>query len=206
MSSPARGLAALFVLMALALAACGGGTPKLAKLAPTDVILAFGDSLTYGTGATEAESYPAILTDLIGRRVVRSGVPGEVTAQGLVRLAGALDEHRPRLVILCLGGNDLLRKVPEGQIRSNLRDMLRTIKGRGIGVVLMGVPKPALLASAPDFYEELAREFGAPYDGSIVRNVLLTPDEKADPIHPNAKGYRRIAETLARLLRSAGAV
>lgn len=197
-------VATLFVFALLA--ACGDKVPRVARLAPADVVLAFGDSLTYGTGASEHESYPAALSQLIGRKVVREGVPGEVTAQGLARLAGALDEHRPRLVIVCLGGNDMLRKVNESEIRENLREIMKTIRGRGIDVVLMGVPRPALLTGAPEFYGEVAREFKAPYEGKIVKDVLLTPGEKSDPIHPNAKGYRRIAEALAALLRSAGAV
>jgi len=68
------------------------------------------------------------------------------------------------------------------------------------------VPRPALLTSAPKFYEEIAREFGIPYEGAVVASVLYKPDLKSDFIHPNAQGYRRIAEALAELLRKAGAV
>jgi lysophospholipase L1-like esterase len=189
-----------------ALASCGEKVPRLAPLGPNDVIVAFGDSLTYGTGASEAESYPAVLAQLIKRDVVRAGVPGDTTAGGLARLAGVLEEHRPALVIVCLGGNDMLRKADEAQTRRNLRGILSAIKGRGIAVVLVGVPRPALITSAPAFYEELAREFGIPYEGKIVTSVLYQSELKSDPIHPNAQGYRRIAEALADLLRKAGAV
>jgi lysophospholipase L1-like esterase len=189
-----------------ALASCGEKVPRLAPLGPNDVIVAFGDSLTYGTGASEAESYPAVLAQLIKRDVVRAGVPGDTTAGGLARLAGVLEEHRPALVIVCLGGNDMLRKADEAQTRRNLRGILSAIKGRGIAVVLVGVPRPALITSAPAFYEELAREFGIPYEGKIVTSVLYKSELKSDPIHPNAQGYRRIAEALADLLRKAGAV
>ena len=171
-----------------------------------DVIVAFGDSLTYGTGATETESYPAILAQLINRSVIRAGVPGEMTAGGLARLAGVIDEHRPALVILCLGGNDMLRRVDDAQIRGNLREIIRALKTRGISVVLVGVPKPALITSAPAFYGELASEFGIPYEGKIVTSVLYKSELKADPIHPNAQGYRMMAEAIAQLLKKAGAV
>ncbi len=133
-------------------------------------------------------------------------MPGEVTAQGLERLPQVLDEHKPKLVIVCLGGNDMLRQLGEAQTVSNLRAILRTIRASGAQAVLVGVPKPALFASAPKFYAELAQEFGIPYESAIVASVLYRPELRVDPIHPNAQGYRKIAEALAELLRKAGAV
>jgi acyl-CoA thioesterase I len=189
-----------------AIAACGEKAPKLSKLASSDVIVAFGDSLTYGTGAQESESYPEVLGKLIGRTVVRAGVPGEVTAQGLSRLQAVIAEHSPRLMIICLGGNDMLRKVGESEIQQNLRAILKTLKERKIAVVLIGVPRPALITSAPEFYAELAREFGVPYEGKIVTSVLYSAELKSDPIHPNALGYRKMAEAIAELLKRTGAL
>lgn len=196
----------LALLLAICLAGCGGKTPRLDKLGTTDVIVAFGDSLTYGTGAKAEESYPAVLEQLIGRTVVRAGVPGEVTAGGLSRLPGVLDEHRPRLVIVCLGGNDMLRKGSPADIEANLREILKIIKVRGADAVLVGVPAPGLITSAPKFYEKLAQEFGIPYESKIVTSVLYRPELKSDYIHPNAAGYRQMAEALAGLLRDAGAL
>ncbi len=196
----------LAVLVATALAGCGEKMPQLPALGPNDVVVAFGDSLTYGTGAGENESYPAVLAQLIGRNVVRSGVPGEVTAQGLGRLPEVIEEYQPKLVIVTLGGNDMLRKVSAAEIKSNLRQIIRTLKDRGIAVVLVGVPQPALITSAPEFYRELAKEFDVPYEGRVVTDVLYQRELKSDPIHPNAQGYRRIAEALAALLKRAGAI
>lgn len=180
--------------------------PRVPAVGPNEVIVAFGDSLTYGTGAAESESYPAVLGALIGRRVVRAGVPGEVTAQGLTRLPQVIEEHRPALMIVCLGGNDMLRRVDETQVKKNLGEIIRTIRARGIAVVLVGVPKPSLITSAPAFYDELAKEFDIPYEGKVVTEVMYQLELKADPIHPNAKGYRRMAEAIAALLKKAGAI
>lgn len=196
---------ALLLLCGL-LAACGERVPPLNALGSADTVLAFGDSLTYGTGAKPEESYPAVLERLIGRPVVRAGVPGEKTEGGLQRLGPVLDEHLPKLVIVCLGGNDMLRKVDKAVTENNLRAILREIRSRGIDAELIGVPQPALVTSAPAFYEKLAKEFSIPYEAGIVTSVLYKPELKSDPIHPNAEGYRRIAEAVAVLLRKAGAV
>jgi len=194
------------VLLTLTLPACGDKASRVSKLGAGDVIVAFGDSLTFGTGAQESESYPVVLGQMVGRNVVRAGVPGEVTAQGLARLSAVIDEHNPRLVIVCLGGNDMLRQVGDAEIRGNLRAIIKSLKDRKIGVVLVGVPRPALITSAPGCYAELARELEVPYEGKIVTSVLSSAELKSDPIHPNAKGYRKIAEAIAQLLRSAGAI
>jgi len=196
----------LAAMMVLSLAACGDKVPKIAKLASTDVVLAFGDSLTYGTGAKAEDSYPVVLGQLIGRTVVRAGVPGEQTAGGLERLPELLDEHKPRLVIVCLGGNDMLRKGAPANIEANLRKILQEIKSRGLDAMLIGVPAPALIASPPEFYGKLAREFAIPYEGDIITSVLYKSELKSDSIHPNAAGYRKVAEAVAKLMRDAGAL
>ena len=194
------------ILLVALLAACGAGSPKLARLAPDAVILAFGDSLTFGTGAAPHESYPARLEALLGRKVVPAGVPGETSAEGLARLPAVLEEAEPRLVILCHGGNDLLRKLDEVQAAGNLRAMVRLARARGAQVVLIGVPKPGLLPSPANFYGEIAGESALPYEDSALRKILTDNTLKSDLVHPNALGYARLAEAVAALLRKAGAV
>jgi lysophospholipase L1-like esterase len=201
-----RILLTLLLIAAAVLAGCGKKVPSVSPVGPNDVIVAFGDSLTYGTGASAAESYPAVLAQLVGRTVVRAGVPGEVTGGGLARLTAVIEEHRPALMIVCLGGNDMLGKVDEATIKANLREIIKTIKTAGISVVLIGVPKPALITNAAGFYAEIAKEFDIPYEGKVVTDVLYQRELKSDPIHPNARGYRKMAEAIAELLKKAGAV
>jgi lysophospholipase L1-like esterase len=194
-------------LLALALlAACSGGQPKLARLAPDAVVLAFGDSLTFGQGANPGEGYPARLEALIGRRVVSSGIVGETSAEGLARLPAALDDAKPQLVILCEGGNDFLRKLGEAQAADNLRAMVRLAKSRGAQVVLIAVPKPGLLPSPADFYAAVAKEFGVPHEEGALRKILTDNALKSDLVHPNAAGYAKLAEAIAALLKQTGAV
>jgi len=195
----------LAVIALVAVAACSE-RPRLERLPADAVVLAFGDSLTFGTGAADDESYPVQLEKLIQRRVVRAGVPGEVTSQALERLPAALDEHAPRLLLLCIGGNDFLRRLGNPQAERNVREMVKLARSRGVGVLLVGTPEPGFTVSPPAFYAGIAKEFRVPYEPSIIGEVLKDRALKADPIHPNARGYRLIAERLAEQLKQSGAI
>ncbi len=201
-----RALAWLCLLWVLLLAGCGVTQPALPHLGPDDVVLAFGDSLTYGTRVDAAHSYPAQLGQLIGHKVVAAGVPGEVTAQGVTRLPGVLDTVQPKLLLLCLGGNDLLHKLDAVTIAANLRTMVYEAHQRGIAVVLIGVPEPKLFGGVPKYYADIAAKADIPYEGKVLKTVLFDNAKKSDPIHPNAAGYRMIADALAKLLHQTGAV
>lgn len=181
-------------------------TPQIAKLPSDGVVLAFGDSITFGTGAATAESYPSVLEKLIGRRVVNAGVPGEVTAEGRVRLVSVLDEYNPALMILCLGGNDFLRHQDKNKTAENLKAMISLARSRGISVVLISVPKLRLWLRVPKFYGELANEFAIPLEGKALKQILSKRSLKSDAIHPNAAGYTILAESVAQLLRNSGAL
>lgn len=193
-------LALLFVF-----AACSK-TAQLTKLPKDAVILAFGDSLTYGTGATPETNYPAELEKLIGHKVVAAGIPGEITQEGLERLPDVIEEEKPTLIILCHGGNDLLRKTGEDKAEANLRAMIALAKEKGIQVVMIAVPKLGLSLAPAPYYEKIATELKLPIEAKILRSVLSSPSLKSDTVHPNAAGYRKIAEAMAELLKSAKAI
>lgn len=194
------------LLLAFALAGCGGSSPKLSGLSADATVLAFGDSLTFGTGAQPEASYPAVLEKLVGHKVWSAGVPGEVSAAGLARLPSALDYYQPRLLILCHGGNDFLRKLGDAQAAENLRAMIRLAKARGMDVALIAVPKPGLFPSPPDFYAEIAKEFGLPLEDAALKAILRDNELKSDVAHPNARGYAKLAEAIAALLHKSGAL
>jgi acyl-CoA thioesterase-1 len=196
---------ALFLAAALLLAACGPKV-KLDKLPPDAVVLAFGDSLTFGTGAATSESYPAVLERAIGRKVVNAGVPGETSGEGLARLPEVLDEVKPRLLILCHGGNDFLRRLEDAKAAQNVRAMIALARARGIPVVLVATPKPGLPPSVPAFYGEIATELALPYEDAIIRSVLFDNALKSDMVHPNKQGYEKVAEAVRKVLDKAGAL
>lgn len=184
------------------LVGCESG-PQIKPFGPETVVLAFGDSLTHGTGAPDGQSYPDILAGQIGRPVINVGVPGEVSAAGLKRLPDVLDEHNPGLVILCHGGNDFLRRLDEGTTARNLRAMITLIRSGGADVVLIGVPKLGFGLKVPIFYEEIAKEQKVPFEGGILVDLLGDNDMKSDAIHPNATGYRLMAEAVQDVINKA---
>ncbi|MBF0437287.1 MAG: arylesterase [Magnetococcales bacterium] len=195
------------MFLALVLAAGCNSSTKLSPLPEDAVILAFGDSLTYGTGThSREESYPAVLSTLIGRKVINAGVPGEETSEGLQRLVSELDAHRPALMILCHGGNDILRKRDRKTTVENLQAIIRMARERNVEVVLVGVPAFGLFLSTATFYGEVAEAFNLPFEGEILSNIIANSTLKSDMIHPNAEGYRRFAKAIAELLQREGAV
>ena len=195
----------LVILLTLSLYGCGD-TQKLSKLSPDAVILAFGDSLTHGNGARESESYPAILAQLTGRKVINAGISGEESAQGLARLPALLEEYQPKLLILCHGGNDILRQKDLNKMADNVHAMIVQAKSRNIPVLLLGVPKFGLLLSPLPVYEEIAESSGAIYVEDLMTDVISDKNLKSDTVHPNGAGYKKIAEGIYAVLREAGAV
>ena len=196
----------LLAFAALLLAACGPSVPKLPKLDNGAVVLAFGDSLTFGTGAAPQQAYPAALARLISRKVVGSGVPGETSEEGLQRLPGVLEDVKPQLLILCHGGNDFLRKTGEEAAARNVREMIRLAQAQGVAVMLVATPKPGFGTSKVKFYEEIGKEFAIPVESEVLADVLGSRSLKSDLVHPNAEGYTVIAEAVAKVLRKAGAL
>jgi len=205
MVNPRRSFLKSTASLALLLVACGGSA-KLDPLDANDVVLAFGDSLTFGTGARPEESYPAVLQRNIGRKVVNAGVPGEASAEGLARLPEVLDEVRPKLLILCHGGNDFLRRLDESKAAENVRAMVRLARGQGIAVVLLATPKPGLPPHVPKFYGEIAAGERIPFEEGVIKAVLTDNSLKSDMVHPNATGYAQIAAALQKMLKKAGAI
>jgi lysophospholipase L1-like esterase len=197
----------IFVLLVILLVcACGSKEVKLSPVPPDAVILAFGDSITFGTGAARGQSYPDILQTSIKRKIVNAGVPGETSEQGLKRMPQALAQTRPKLVILCHGGNDILRRLDPDVTSKNITAMINLIRKQGAEAVLIGVPRPKLVPSTAPYYKTISEKMGVPLEEEILLTILTTRDLKADYIHPNAAGYVRLAVAVESLLKRHGAI
>lgn len=194
------------------LAGCGKGpaATKGKPVPPGATVLALGDSLTYGTGATPETAYPAVLAGLTGWNVINAGVPGHTSAQALERLPALLAEHQPALVIVSIGGNDLLRRQDEGALRDKLRRILAAVREAGAQALLVAVPRPTLAArvtgSLDDhaLYAEVAREAAVPLHADGWSAVLADERLRSDAIHANAAGYEAFARGLLGTLQDSG--
>ena len=194
-------------LLAAALTACSKTAPH-AALPAGSTILALGDSLTAGYGADAEAAYPAVLASLTGWQIINGGVSGNTSAQALARLP-ALMRRQPQLVLVSIGGNDFLRKVPEADTRSNIRQIVQQIKAAGVPAVLVAVPyftTGALFGrlSEHPMYEELAAELNVPLLKGAWAEVLGNKKLKSDQIHANAQGYRVFAEKMWAFLKQQG--
>ena len=194
-------------LLAAALTACSKTAPH-AALPAGSTILALGDSLTAGYAADAEAAYPAVLASLTGWQIINGGVSGNTSAQALARLP-ALMRRQPQLVLVSIGGNDFLRKVPEADTRSNIRQIVQQIKAAGVPAVLVAVPSfttGALFGrlSEHPMYEELAAELNVPLFKGAWAEVLGNKKLKSDQIHANAQGYRVFAEKMWAFLKQQG--
>ena len=192
----------------LLIAACGG-KGKERPLPIGSVVVALGDSITQGVGASEQSAWPANLARLSGWRVINAGVSGDTSAQALARLPALLREYKPALVIVSIGGNNFLRAQPSSVTRANIAAILRSVKESGSRAVLIGVPKLTLGAtlgifSDHELYEELAKEHNMPLLSDAWGDVMKQSRLMSDQIHPNAEGYAEFTASLEKFLRKQG--
>lgn len=198
------------LLLSLCFIAACGGKPKVAPLPAGSAVLAFGDSVTFGTGAPPGEDYPTRLAAISGWTITNAGIPGDTAEAAKNRIGSAIEQAKPALVIVEIGGNDFLRRRPEGQVKEDIRKILNEVRRANIPVVLVSVPRFSLIGAAvtglPDaeLYEQLAEEEKVPLVPKVFARILSDPALKADQIHPNAAGYQQLAEGIAEGLRKAG--
>lgn len=191
------------------LGACGK-SPKLPTIQQGKTILAFGDSVTFGTGAATGEDWPTLLARQTGWIIENAGIPGDTAESGKERIQALLDEHKPALVIIEIGGNDFLRRRPLKAVKADIRHMIQVARQAGAQVVLIAVPELSLLGAVTrkpadaTIYRELGKEEKIPVVSDVFADILGHPDLCADQIHPNAKGYQQMETGIHTYLKEIG--
>jgi acyl-CoA thioesterase I len=199
-----------YLIFVLALVSCGKSAEKHAAIPQGATVLVLGDSLSYGTGASAGEDYPTLLAKSTGWNIINEGVPGDTTAGGLARLPALLETHQPKLLIVELGGNDILHQTPPTEITQNLSSILAQAKAQGIQTILVAIPEfsplKATFGNLTDhpLYEKLATETATPLVADVFSDVLSDRKLKSDQIHANAKGYAVVSEKFSEKLKQMG--
>ena len=164
-------------------------------------IICFGDSITYGLGAPEGEDYPARLSELLNRDVINAGVSGDTTAEALERLREDVLQRNPYIVIAQFGGNDFLRKIPKEDTLKNMEEIISGIQDSGAMVALCDPSGGIVLGNYRKGYKRLAKKTGSIFIPGLLEKIIRNPSLKSDYIHPNAKGYKIIAEKICERIK-----
>ncbi|WP_227526654.1 GDSL-type esterase/lipase family protein [Psychrobacter sp. 4Dc] len=185
-----------------------GSKPQQDILPAGSTVVALGDSLTYGYGANPKTAYPTVLAELSKWNVVNAGVNGDTSADVLTRV-NEITEQNPDLVLLGVGGNDVLQRIAPDTTRANIIATIDTLQSNNIDVVLIAEPylsTSALFGKASDnpLYEDIAEAEGIPLYSDGWSTVLSDDALKSDKIHANAAGYRQFAEGLNDYLKDEG--
>ena len=160
----------------------------------TDII-AFGGSLVEGLGSTSGNDFVSLLSRKIGEPIVNLGNAGDTTADGLARIS-QLDEYNPKVVLLLLGGNDHLKKIPVADTFKNLAILIENIHARGAVVLLLGVRGGLFNDKFDTEFEILQENYNTAFVPDVLGGLFGNDKYMADVIHPNDIGYGMIADRI----------
>ena len=187
----------LFILTFLL--ACGKQEPKNYPNSNTDII-AFGDSLTYGYGAAQDKSYPAYLSQMLGREVINLGISGDTSAMGLDRI-NEIKKYSPYMVLIEFSANDLFRKIPKEQTENNLREIVRQVQNMGAIAVLVDTGGAFPMDAYTKIQKQIAKDYNTLLVPAIMDGIYNKKSLKSDQIHPNAAGYKIVAERVTKVIQ-----
>ena len=179
-----------------------GGSHDYRNLPPTaeGPWVAFGDSLTEGYGASPGSDYPSLLSKRLGVTIQNLGKTGETSEDGINRLESVM-ALKPRVVLLCFGGNDALQGKRVSQTTANLAQIIDRLHSEGSFVVLIGIRSASLRDRNQSHFKKLAREKDVLYVPDMLKGLAFKPIYMSDAIHPNDAGYTRVAERLEKALK-----
>jgi acyl-CoA thioesterase-1 len=194
-------LLAIGLVTVAAIAYVRSGPPRAATPTSGENIIAFGDSLVAGRGASAGRDFVSILSHRLRVPIINAGRSGDTSETALARVDRDVLSRNPKVVLVLLGGNDILRRVPQQDTFKNLATIVERIRRRGSAVVVVGVSVGFFTDSYNDAYEELARGASAALVPDILAGIIGRSDLMSDQIHPNDRGYAMMADRLEPALR-----
>lgn len=156
-------------------------------------IVAFGDSLIEGVGSTKGKDFISLLSLKLKKPILNSGVSGNTTRDGLARIKD-ITEQNPGTVIILLGGNDYLKRIPEEETFKNLKEIITQLQSKGIMVILLGIRGGFLSDRFEKSFEKLADETKVVYIPNVLDGLFGNQKYMSDVVHPNDLGYAKISE------------
>lgn len=161
-------------------------------------IVCFGDSITFGYGAAAGQDYPSVLSKMLDMPVINSGTDGETSSEALFRLKDEALDKDPLLVIIELGGNDFLKKIPMETTIKNIKEIIERIQARGAMVAVVDISAGFFLKDYRAAFKKIAQEGKAIFVPAILKGIITNPSMKSDFLHPNENGYKLIAQRIYR--------
>lgn len=175
--------------------------PAPARPTSGERIIAFGDSLVQGVGASPGRDIVSVLSRRLGVPIVNAGRSGDTTGAALTRLDSSVLSRNPRIVIVLLGGNDMLRRVPRATTFANLDAIVSRIRARGAAVILVSVELGFGTGADGRAYEELASRTSSALVRDILDGIFGRQALMSDGIHPNDRGYEMMADRIEPALK-----
>lgn len=165
-----------------------------------ETIVAFGDSLVEGTGSSNGNDFVSLLEVMTEEPILNLGRIGDTTEHALARMDSVIEQN-PKIVIVLLGGNDFLQKIPKETTYNNLARIIQTIQDSGAIVVLLGVQEGLIRDQFKNEFKQLRDEYGTAFVSNVLENLIGRSEFMFDSIHPNDKGYRIIADRVYPVLK-----
>jgi len=193
------GLCGVFIFCAFLLVGCAEREIKNLDSRGKNIIC-FGDSITFGYGASPGEDYPSALAKSLEIPVINAGIDGDTSTEALQRIDSDVLNRNPLLVIIEFGGNDFLRKVPMEITINNIKQMVERIQVKGAMVAIADISAGMFFSEYRKAFQTLAREKQAMFIPHILSGIITTPSMKSDFLHPNANGYKMVSQRIQRVI------
>ena len=188
-------LCGVFILCAFAVTGCAKREIKNIDSRGRNIIC-FGDSITFGYGANPGEDYPAALAKMIEIPVINAGVDGDTTSGALKRLKPDVLNRDALIVLIEFGGNDFLSNIPKETTINNIKEIVEKVQAQGAMAVIVDISAGIFLNEYRAAFSNIAREEQAVFISSLLNGILTNPSLKSDFMHPNAEGYKIIAQRI----------